>query len=156
MPLALVVRHLIEHKELSIRPKERLVCDTRRLHIQLGLASNTARVTGIALMSNRVTDVAENRNRVRKEWIHKSSLRIRNDQHVAFMDGLPPLHRGPVEPKPVLESCLRQLLNRDREVTLLSAKVSETKIDGTNFPLATQSNDFARRLSSRRHESFES
>ena len=72
-----------------------------------------ARITGVALLGNRVNNVADERERrVFGERVHHRSLRIRYDQHVTRMDGLPSADAGSVESEPFFENTLGQFVYR--------------------------------------------
>jgi hypothetical protein len=63
------------------------------------------------------------------ERIDHRGLGIRHEEHVGLLDLLEPPDRGAVEPEPVLEHVLGQLVGRDREVLHQPGQVAEADVD---------------------------
>src|SRR5579885_2700516 len=98
------VADVIEDVEFGFGTKVASVGDAGTAQIRLGLLCNVTRIaaiwlflTGGARMSN-IADQAQRGNS--SEGVHKGSLGIRNDQHIAFINGLETANAGPIKRKP--------------------------------------------------------
>ena len=84
---ALSVAHVVEYEELRLRAEIAGIGAADALQINLGLLGDVASVAAIGLTGHRVPDVADqDQRRCGGKRIEEGRRRIRNDQHVAFLD----------------------------------------------------------------------
>src|SRR3974390_1406879 len=85
----LPVPYIVEYEELRFRAKIARIGLAAALEVGLGFLRNVAGVATIGLTGNRVFDVADqDQGRCRRKRIEKSSRRIRDTRHVAFLNAL--------------------------------------------------------------------
>ena len=78
--------------------------------------------------SKRVADIAEQgKRRLRSEGIKVGSCRIRNQQHVGFLNLLEPADAGTIEPRALSQNIL-QLMNRLTRVLQCARYIHECEI----------------------------
>ena len=144
--LVLIVADVVEDEELQFRAEVGDVGDAGRFHVVDRLAGHVARIARVVFLGERVLDVADHRQRdVLAKRIEEGGLRLRQHEHVGFVDGLPAANGGAVEAEPLLEGALGQGLGRDAEVLPQAGKVHEAQIDGLDFLFADQGENFFRR-----------
>src|SRR5262249_31004507 len=127
---ALAVAHLVEHEELRLRAEIGSIADAGTLQVGLGLLSNVASVAAIGLAGDGVPDVADQDQRCRRgERVEERRGRVRDDQHVAFLDLLKSAYRGTVEADALLESISIDRAWRDGEMLPNAGQVGKAQID---------------------------
>ncbi len=83
----LSVAHVVEYEELGLRAEIARIGAAAALEVDLGLLGDIAGVAAIGLTGHRVPDVAnQDQRRCRGERIDEGRRRVRDDQHVAFLD----------------------------------------------------------------------
>ena len=128
--LILIEADVVENEELGFGPEIRGVADAAVLQIHLGFARDPARIAIVALPRDRVDHVAghhQRRNLI--EGIGERGARIRDQQHVAFVDGGPAPDAGSVHPKAFLERIFGKLGDRVGHVMLQAGNVAEPQIE---------------------------
>src|SRR6185369_3315670 len=107
--------HSVEDEELRFGSEVARVCQTGALQVRLRLLGDVSRITRVTLASQRILDVAQQRERGKtRERLEHRAARIRNQQHVALIDGLKAANRGAVETEAFLEGVTRQAMERHR------------------------------------------
>src|SRR5205085_7632100 len=102
--LILIEADVIEYEKLRFRSKIRRVGNARILKVQLRLAGDPARVPLVALARDRVDDIAGHDERGSVgERIHEYRVGIRDQQHVALVDGGPTADTRAVYAEPFFE-----------------------------------------------------
>ncbi len=85
----LVEAHRVEDEKLGLGAPVRGGRDPGGLEVLLGLERDEAGIAGVGLQRNRVVDVAGERERGHREHrIHEGRRHVREQQHVALVDGL--------------------------------------------------------------------
>ena len=117
--LVLIEAHVIENKEFRLRAEERRVADAAVFQVQFGLLGDPARIALVMLLGDRVDHVAEHYQRGRLgERIHKRGAGIRNQQHIAFVNGGPAPDAGAVHTEALFKTAFAQLAERVGNVVL--------------------------------------
>ena len=128
--LVLVEADVVENEELGFRAEVRRVGHAAVLQIQLGLLRDPARVALVALLGDRVLDVAVHHQRGRLgERIHERGVRIGDQQHVAFVDRRPAADARSVHAEAFFEAALVQLADRVGNVMLQARNIGEPQIE---------------------------
>src|SRR6266851_2226822 len=84
---ALSVAHIVEYEELRLRAKIARIGAAGALEVGLGLLGDIAGVAAIRLTGQWIPDVAnQDQRRCGGVRIGEGRRRIRDDQHVAFLD----------------------------------------------------------------------
>ncbi len=140
--LVLVEPDRVEDVELGLGTPVADVRDARLLQVELGLAGHVARVTAVHLARDRVLHEAVDVQRgVLRERIHVRGVRVGHQQHVRFLDLLEPADRRPVEPDPIFEDRVGELVRRYREVLHQPWEVTEAEIDDRRVVLLHHGQD---------------
>ncbi len=127
--LVLVETDRVEDVELGLGPEVRGVGDPRSLQVSLRLLRDVAGVAGVELAGDRVLDErVHDQRRVLAEGVHYRGVRVRNEDHVGFLDLLEAADRGPIEAVTLLERLLRELLEGHREVLHEARQVREPDV----------------------------
>ena len=128
--LVLVEADVVEHEELRLRPEEGRVAQARGRQVGHRLARDVARVARIVLTRDRIADVADEYQRLAShERIDEAGRRIRHDQHVGLVDGLPAANARSIEPQATLEVVDVQRARRNRKVLPDAREVDEPQVD---------------------------
>ena len=139
----LVEADVVKNEELRLRPQIRRVGNARALQIVRRLTGHVPRIARIVFPRDRILDVADDRQRRdRGERIDERRVRLRHDQHVALVDRLPAADARAVEPQPVLEHVLVQLVDRDGQVLPQPREIHEPQVDRLDILFTTQSQQF--------------
>jgi hypothetical protein len=136
----------VEDEELRLRAEERGVGDAAGLQVGLGALGHAARVARIGLHGRRVQDVAgQDQRRVGGERIDDRGRRVRQQDHVGFVDALPAADRGAVEHLAVLEQAGVDDRLREGHVVLDATHVGETQVDEFDLVVLDQLFDILER-----------
>ena len=122
--LILIEAHVVEDEELRFRAEVRSVADARVLQVQLRFARDPARVAIVVLPRDGIEHVAHHHER--RDFIERiDECRgwIRNQQHVAFIDGRPATDAGAVHSVAILERILAQFRDGIRDVMLQTGNI---------------------------------
>ena len=143
--LALIEAHIVKNEKFGLSAEVRGVRHSRRTQIHFCLLRNVARIAVITLLGHGIDHVAYHHQcGYFSEWIEHITVGIRNEQHVAFVDGCPPPNRRAVHAKALFKRGLRQLIDRIRNVMLQSRQVGETEIEHLNSVLLHKLQDALR------------
>ena len=127
----LVEADVVEDEKLGFRADVAGIGDAGAAEIVDGFASDIARIAGIVFAGDRILDVANHaEGRELREGIDKGGFGLRNQQHVAFVDGLPAANAGAIEPEPVFEDFFVEFADRYGEMLPEPGKVHESQVDG--------------------------
>ena len=126
----LVEPDVVKNKELGLGTEESGIADARGFKVRFGLLGHEAGIPRIGLLGDRIKDVADHGQSGHKcqKGIHLRGGRVRDDQHVAGVDGLPPADRGTVKPEPLLKAALLKLLDWHTEMLPCSGQIHELEI----------------------------
>ena len=128
--LVLSVPDIIEDVELRLRAPIRGVGQSRALEVFLRFLCDIAGVPIVWSASDRIVDVAiEDQSLSIPEHVIDCGVRVRDQEHVRFLDLLETANRRTVEAEAVFEGVLGQLLDRNREVLNLAWQVTKSQID---------------------------
>ena len=128
--LVLVEARGVEDVELGFGPEVRRVGDAGALQVLLGLLGDVARVARVGLAGDGVLhEAVEVQRRVLAERIEDRGVRVRDQEHVGFLDLLEAADRRAVEAVTVLEAVLGELVDGHREVLHHARQVTETQVD---------------------------
>ena len=109
--------NVVEDEELQLGCQQALIGQSGVPHVAGGLAGDVARVAGIVLVSDRVVDVADHRQRrLRRERVDQRRLGLGDDQQVGLVDRPPAHDTRAVKPDAFLERLLGQSVGRNRKV----------------------------------------
>ena len=120
----------VEDEELDLRPPETGVADAGGFQVSLGLLGDVSRVAGVCLAGERVSDVADQAEGL--DLVHRvqgGGGGVRDQEHVALVDGLEASDAGAVESGAVVEQALGDLAGGDRQVLHRSGHVNKLEID---------------------------
>ncbi len=121
--------HAVEDEELGFRADDDGVADAGRLHIGFAALRGGAGIAAVALPRRWFDDVAEqDERRLGGERVHHGRIRVRHQDHVQFVDRLPPRDRGAVEHDAVPHRVLvnrRDVLGR---VLPFAARIGEPEV----------------------------
>jgi hypothetical protein len=121
---------VVEDEELRLRTEVGRVGDSRELEVVDRLLRDEAGIARVRLPGDRIDDVADQRQgRVVTERVDDRRLRVGNDQHVACVNRLPAPDTRAVEPEPLLEGFLGELVHRERDMLPLARPVDELAVD---------------------------
>ena len=128
--LTLIKADIIENKKLGFSAEISRISNASRTEVHLGLAGDVARITVIALLGDRIDDVAghDQRGRLGKGVEHVG-VGIGDEQHVALMDRCPAANRGAVHAKAFFERRFAQLLDGIGNMVPETGKVGETEVE---------------------------
>ncbi len=102
-----LVVHLVEDEELALGAEVGGVGDARGPEMGLGTAGDAARVPRIRLLRDGIRDLADERQRRRLgSRVEDGARRIRHEQHVRVLDGLPATDGRAVEAESLVERAL--------------------------------------------------
>jgi hypothetical protein len=108
--LVLVEAHRVEDVELGLRPPVRDVGEPGLAQIGLGLARNVPRVARVPLTGYGVLhEAVDIDGGVLAEGVDVDAVRIRDEDHVGFLDLLESTDGRTVEPESLLEALRREL-----------------------------------------------
>ena len=149
--LVLVEADVVENEKLRLGPEVRRVRHPAVGQVQFRFARDPPRIPLITLLGDRILHVADHnqRRRLRKR-VHQRRLRIRNQQHVAFVDRRPAADARSVHSKPVLEAALVELAHRVGNVMLQARNIGEPQIQLLGIVLLGKFQYFFRSHSSSR------
>jgi hypothetical protein len=140
--LRVVEAHVVEDEELGLGPHEARVAEARLLQVRLGLLRDVTRVARVRLLGDRVEHRAHQRERrALVERVHLRGVRVRDHDHVARVDRLPPADGRAVERQAVLEEALVQALRGDGRVLPHAGEVDELEIDELGVDLLRELDD---------------
>ena len=128
------VRVLVEHgavedKELRLGTNEARVGDAGALQERFGATGDATGVAVVPGAGDRVYDVAHHADRGGlDEGVDLRRLRVRDQQHVGVVDGLPAADGAAVEAVAVLEEVVGELVHGHRQVVPLAGEVGELEI----------------------------
>ena len=126
----LIEANAVENEELRFRAEERFVGKPGGGEIRLRALRHVPRVAVIGLVGQRIHGVANHHEcRLREERIHKRRIRVRNQQHVGFMDRSPSANRAGIESESFLEGVFGKFVDRVADVLPDTRDVNETKIE---------------------------
>src|SRR6185437_782524 len=126
----LIVKGVIKDKKLKLRPKVRHIGDLGALEERDGLARDRARIPAVFFFGDRVAHIADDRQRrMRHERIDASGIRHRHQQHVRFIDGLPPANTAAVKPEPMVEAFEGEFRNGTGGMLPEPGKIHESEVD---------------------------
>jgi hypothetical protein len=118
----------------------------------LGLLGDVASVAAIGLTGHRVPDVADqDQRRCGGERVEKGRSRIRDDQHVAFLDLLETTDRRAVESDAFVERICIHRAGRDGEMLPDTRKVGEPQIDHLDLLVLDRFQEISGRRTIRNH-----
>jgi hypothetical protein len=122
--------HIVEDEELRLGSEVGGVGHPGGEQVLLRLLGDVARVAAVALTGDRVSHVAVHDERLPgAERIEVRGVRIRDQDHVRFLDLLEPADRRAVEGVAVLELALVEHRSRDRHVLHHPRQVAEPQVD---------------------------
>ena len=126
----LIVEHRIEDEEFQFRPEESRIRDAGFLHVFFGLAGDGARVARIFFFGDRIAHIADHREgRVGHERIDFAGAGDGEQQHVRFIDRLPPADGGAVKSEAMLKTVDGEFADRQRGVLPQAGEIHEAQID---------------------------
>src|ERR1700756_969908 len=83
----LSIAYIVEYEELRLRTEIARIGLAGAFQIDLGLLGDVASIAAIGLTGHWVPDVADQDQGPRRaKWVEEGRCRIRDDQHVAFLD----------------------------------------------------------------------
>ena len=136
---------VVEDEELRLGPEVGGVGEPRGLHVRLGLLGHVPRVTAVGLEGERVVHEAVQVQRlVLAERVHDGGRRVREKNHVRFVDLLEAADGRAVEAESLAEAVLGQSVSGDREVLHEAGQVAEPEVDDLD-PLVLHETDDLRR-----------
>ncbi len=139
------IADVVEDEELRLGAEERRVGDPGGLEVRLGLPRDVARVAGVALLRDRVDDVADQRQgRPGDERVHDGRVGVGDDQHVGGVDRLPAADGRPVETEPVLEAVLAEVVQGNGEVLPGPDEIHELQVHHLDFVFLGERQHFLR------------
>ena len=128
--LALIESDIVEDEELRFGAKVRCLGDAGGSQIHFGLACDVTGIAIIALLRDRIDDVANHHQGWHLgKWIKKMELGVRLQQHVALVNPRPRPNGRSVNPKASLKRLLSQSRNRIRNVMPQSRDVGEAEVE---------------------------
>jgi hypothetical protein len=134
---ALVEPDVVEDEELQLGGNSALVGDAGRAHVRDGLACDIPRVAGVILLSDRVLDVADHRQRrPLRERVDQGRLGLGDDEQVGLVDRPPADDARSVEPDSLLERLLGEGLGRYSEMLPDAREVHEPEVDRRDLALS--------------------
>ena len=102
--LTLIEADIVEDEELSFGAEVGGVCNAGRAQVHFGLAGNVARVAIVALLGDRVNNVAHHHQRGHlREGVEHVRIRVRHEQHIALVNGRPAANGRAVHTKALFE-----------------------------------------------------
>ncbi len=120
----------VEDVELGLRAPVADVGDTGLLEVGLRLLGDVAGVAAVGLAGDRVVHVADQvHGRDAQDGVDRGRVGVREQEHVALVDGLEPADAGPVEPEAFGERRLLELADRHAEVLPGADQVDEPDVD---------------------------
>ena len=102
-----------------------------------------SRLYGSLVIGSTMLQMSESVGSAMNGSMHRRA-RVRDDQHVGGVDGLPAADRRAVEAEPFLEDRLRELVERDGEVLPDADEVHELQVDVGGLLLLGQLQDLLR------------
>jgi len=121
--LILIEAHIIENEELRLGSKIGDIGDFGGPHVAFCFSGNVARIFGIVFAGYRVLNITGHHQRIGHKGVHKGGIRLRHNQHVAFVNCFPATHRGAIETKTIFETLLYQYLSRNCEMFLGTGEI---------------------------------
>ena len=147
--VALAEADLVEHKEFRLRSEIGDIGDAGGLQIRLGFGGDVPRVARVRLTGDRILYITyKDKRRLGRERIEERGVRIREQQHVAFLDRLKSADAGAVEPKALFERVGRKFPSGQGEVLPDAGQVDEPQIHNLHALILGQLSHIVR---SRRH-----
>ena len=124
--LVLIETDVVKDKEFRFRAEVGYIGDSQASEVIFRLPGNVARIPRIILSSDGIADVANDDERLGlEEGIDEGGFGHRLDQHVRFIDRLPPSDARPVEANPVFKSIFIDFPCRNGEVLPQTREVHE-------------------------------
>ncbi len=126
----LVVAHIIKNVELGLRTPVADIRDAGALQVVLGLLGDVPGVAGVPLPRHGIPHATDHAQRgYLEDRVDESCLRIREEQHVAFLDLLITPDARPIEPESISEHIIRDFSRWEREMLPDPGKIDEPKVD---------------------------
>ena len=120
----------IEDEELRFGAEESLVGDASLFQVRLGADGDLPGIARVGLVRDGVADVADQHQRGRvAERIHEGGVGIGHQQHVRFVDRLPPADGTAVKAESILEGALFQFADGITHVLPQAGKIGESQIE---------------------------
>ena len=128
--IIVAVADVVEHEEFGFGPNVGSIGDSAGLEIGFGAGRGGARITGVKLAGGGLDNVAEqDQHRGRAERIVIDGAQVRHEDHVAFVDRLPPGDRRAVEHEAVLEHVLVDCAGGHGQMLPFSLGIGEAQVD---------------------------
>jgi len=129
----------VEDEELRLRAEEGLLGDAGGLQVGLGALGDAARAAAIRLHGGRVEDVAaDDQGRVGVERIDVGAGRVREQDHVRFVDAFPAGDRAAIEHLAFFKQRRLHDAHREGDVLFDTAHVDETQVDELDLVVLDQ------------------
>src|SRR5208283_4402987 len=126
----LVVADVVEDVELGLRTPVADIRDAGALQVVLGLLGDVPGVAGVPLPRHGIPHATDHAQRgYLEDRVDVGCLRIREEQHVAFLDLLITPDARPIEPESISEHIIRELSRWEREMLPDPGKIDEPKVD---------------------------
>jgi hypothetical protein len=120
----------VEDEELRFGPEESLVGDAGLFQVRFGANGDLPGIARVGFVRDGVANVADQYQRGRvAERIHEGGVGIGQQQHVRFVDRLPPADGAAVEAESFLEGALFQFADGITHVLPKAGKIGETQIE---------------------------
>jgi hypothetical protein len=132
--LILIEPHVIENEELRLRAEIRRIRQPAVLQIAFGFTGDPARVALIVLPRNGIDHVAGHHQRANlPEGIDERGARVRDEQHVALVDGRPTADAGSINAETLFKRVWGELADGIGDVLLQTGQIREAQIHLAHF-----------------------
>src|SRR5262249_21217147 len=127
--LILIESDVVKNEKFGLGAEVRSIRDTTVSQVKLGLFRDPPGIPIVMLASNGIDDVSVHYQRAGfVKRIEKRGSRIRNDEHIALIDGRPTAYTRAVDAEPILERVLAQHVDRVTYVLGKSGKIREAEV----------------------------
>ena len=134
---------VVEDEKFGFGPEVGRVSQARILEVHLGLLGDVAGIAFVFLAGERIEDVAEHhKRRDLRERIEERRRRIRDEQHVAFIDRRPAADGTAVDAEAGFEAAFVQLIDGITDVVGEAGDVGKAEIHLADFVLFGVLEDF--------------
>ncbi len=141
------VADIVEHEELGLGSEIRGVGDAGGFQIRLGAMGDAARIAAIALIGDRVVDIADDVQRLDgKKGIDLGGRGIGHHEHIALVDRLEPRMLEPSKPTPSVEGILIDVINALRSMLPGAQHIDEPEVDEIDSLFLGEFQDVSRGL----------
>ncbi len=136
---------VVEHEELGFGPDVDGVARAAGLEIGFGAGRGGARVAAVKLAGRRLDDVAEqDHHRGRRERIDVGGVEVGLEDHVGFVDRLPPGDRAAVEHQAVGQGIVVDHARGHGQMLPLALGIGEAEVDPVDLLVLDPRKDRAR------------